>query len=218
MIIVEFRLDHPILRETLQRVPAMEITWERSDAIDESRVRILVWASGGDFEAFEAALEDDPTVAMPSRVIAVGDRRLYQTELVGEGLRTSIYPLLVEEGGVIQNLTATSAGWEFRAAFPDRSSFGRVHEFCLDHGIGLDIDRLFDERGAPDGPSFGLTEPQLETLVEAVDCGYFEIPRECSLAELGASLGVSESAASERVRRAVKALIRQTVYPPPSSG
>lgn len=218
MIIVEFRLDHPILREALNRVPEMELTWERSDAIDESRVRILVWAEGGDFEAFEAALETDSTVETPSRVIEVGNRRLYQTELAGAGLEASVYPLVVEEGGVIQDLTASRDGWEFRAAFPDRASFDRFHDFCRERELGFEFRRLYDERtnageANANGPSYGLTERQRETLVEAVDCGYFEIPRECTLAELGERLDVSETATSERVRRAMKALVLQTVYP-----
>lgn len=213
MIIVEFRLDHPILKRSLNRVPSMEITWERSDAIDERRVRILVWAEGGDFEAFDAALADDPTVATPSRVIEVGDRRLYQTELVGEGLRTSIYPLMVEEGGMIQNLTATHDGWSFRAAFPDRASLDRVHAFCREKGIGFQLDRLYDEQKTGDRSGYGLTERQRETLIGAVDCGYLEIPREHTLAELADHLGVSETATSERIRRGMKTLITQTVHP-----
>ena len=213
MIIVEFQLDHPILKKTLNRVPAMKITWERSDAIDESRVRILVWAEGSDFEAFEDALDVDPTVGTPSRVIEVGNRRLYQTELVGEGLRKSIYPLMVEEGGVIQNLTATHEGWVFRAAFPDRASFNRFFEFCRKNEIGFEFIRMYDEQDDVDGPGYGLTVPQRETLIGAIDRGYFEIPRECSLGELGEYLGISETAASERVRRGVKQLILQTIYP-----
>lgn len=211
MIIVEFRLNHPILTHALSQVPETEITWERSDAIDESRVRILLWVEGGDLDAFEAAIEDDPTVATPTRVIEVGERRLIQSELVGEGLRSSVYPLMVEEGGVIQNLTATHGGWEFRAAFPDERSFDRFHGFCRDHGIGFEFKRLYNEQQADEEPGYGLTVPQRETLIAAVSCGYFEIPRQCSLAELGEDLGISETAASERVRRAVKQLITQTV-------
>lgn len=213
MIIVEFQLDHPILREALNRVPSMEITWERSDAIDERRVRILVWAEGGDFGVFEDALDEDPTVATPSRVITVGNRRLYQTELVGEGLRKSIYPLMVEEGGVIQNLTASHEGWVFRTAFPDRASFNRFYGFCRENDIGFEFIRMYEEQEDGDGSGYGLTDPQRETLIGAIDRGYFEIPRECTLGELGKYLGISETAASERVRRGVKGLILQTIYP-----
>lgn len=213
MIIVEFQLDHPILRKALNQVPEMEITWERSDATDDRRVRILVWAEGGDFEAFENTVREDPTAEALSQVVEIEDRRLYQTELVGEGLSTSIYPLIVEEGGVIQNLTASHEGWEFRATFPDRASFIRFHGFCREHGIGFDLTRLYNEQESFDEPGYELTERQRETLVGAIDCGYFEIPRECSLAEFGEYLGVSETATSERLRRAVKTLIVQTVYP-----
>lgn len=217
MIIVEFRLDHPILRETLDRVPGIRLRWERSDPVDD-RIRVLLWAEGGDFDAFEAALEDDPTVTLPLQVVEVGDRRLYQLELIDEGRETSIYPLMIEVGGVIQELTATQDGWEFRTSFPDRASFGRFRTFCEDHEIGMDVRRVYDHRSDSADTTFGLTEPQRETLVAAIDCGYFEIPRECSLAGLGDHLGISENAASERIRRATKQLVERTIRPGPENG
>ncbi|WP_227352937.1 helix-turn-helix domain-containing protein [Haladaptatus salinisoli] len=208
MIIVEFTLDHPILRETLERVPDMELAWERSDPV-EDRIRVLLWAHGGDFDAFEDALEADPTVTTPLQVIEVGDRRLYQLELIGEGRQTSIYPILIEEGGVIHNLIATHDGWKFRVAFPDRNSFQQFYYFCHEHRITMDVDRIYEQRSDSIDSIPGLTEIQRETLVTAVDCGYFEIPRESSLAELAARLGISENAASERIRRGVNRLITE---------
>jgi hypothetical protein len=188
----------------------MEVTWERSNATDD-RVRILVWATGGDFEAFEAGLRADDTVATPDRVIRVDDRRLYKTELIGEGLRTSTYPLMVEEGGVFQRLRGSVDGWEFRAAFPDRSSFARLVEFCREKNVGFEFRRLYDGQAEAPSSEYGLTRCQRETLVRALERGYFEVPRDCSLAELAASLGVSESAASERLRRATATLVARTV-------
>lgn len=212
MILVEFAMDHPILRETLSNVPDMRLRWERSDPMDD-RIRVLLWAVGGDFDAFEQGLADDPTVSPPLRVIEFDDRRLYQLELVDEGNETSIYPILVEEGGVIHELTATHEGWEFRAAFPDRRALRRFREFCRDHGIGLDLHGLYEQRDDPAGAQLELTARQRETLVAAVDCGYLEIPRESSLAELAERLGISENAASERFRRGVKQLVENTIRP-----
>lgn len=211
MLLVEGRLDHPVLRAALERAPAMEVTWERTDAIDDSRVRILVWAAGGDFAAFDAGVEADPTVARPCRVIPVDDRRLYQTELVGEGLRTSTYPLMVEEGVVFQELRATVDGWSFRAGFPDRDALGRLVEFCRSHGVGFEFHSIHRADADVDLPEYGLTDCQRETLVTAAERGYFRIPRECSLSELAAALGVSETAASERLRRGMARLVTRTV-------
>lgn len=107
---------------------------------------------------------------------------------------------------------ANPRSWEFRAAFPDRASFDRFYGCCREHYIGFDFTRLYDEQEEDDGPGYGLTERPREALVGAIGCGYFEIPRKCSLSELGAYLGISETATSERVRSAVKRLVMHTIY------
>lgn len=212
MIIVEFSLDHPILRETLQSVPEMRLRWERSDPFDD-HIRVLLWAEGGDFGDFEEALEDDPTVSSPLRTIDVDDRRLYELDLVEQGRETSVYPLMIEEGGIIHELTATREGWKFRAGFPDRDSFRRFDGFCRDHGIEMDVHQVYEQRAGSDNRGYGLTESQREILLAAIDCGYFDIPRGCSLSELAERLDISQNAASERLRRAMDQLVERTVYP-----
>ncbi|WP_256527528.1 helix-turn-helix domain-containing protein [Natrinema marinum] len=47
----------------------------------------------------------------------------------------------------------------------------------------------------------------------AVETGYLDIPRSCSLAELGDRFDISPNAAFERFRRGVKALVENTVHP-----
>lgn len=217
MILVEFTLDYPILREALDRDPGMRVIWEQSDAVDESRVRFLVWAEGGDFEAFERGLEADPTVGEPSCVAEQGDRRLYRGELVGEGLRTSIYPILVEEGGVIRKLSATHEGWEFRVAFPDQTAVDRFFESCRDRDIDHHVRRIFDERDDESEGYPGLTDAQREALVTALQVGYMDVPRESSLGDLGDHLDVSDTAASQRFRRGVRTLVRATLDADPGA-
>jgi predicted DNA binding protein len=215
MIVIEFGLTHSILLDALERAPRMRITWERSNATDENRVRFTVWAEGGDFEAFERGLQEDPTVtaALPAVDVNVDDRRLYRFELTDVGLETSVYPALVEGGGLIRTLTATHEGWEFRVEFPDRDSFDHFVRFCRQTGLEMDVHRLYKERRSADAHRYGLSEPQRRILAAAIRCGYLEIPRESSLSELADRLDVSETAASERFRRAVEALIEHTVYP-----
>lgn len=213
MIIVDFRVDYPILRQTLRNTPEMEIKWEQSDRTAEGSHQILFWAEGGNFEAFEEELEADPTVTNPTCAIEIGDQRLYRVELQDESQRTSIYPVLVEEASILQEVTATRRGWEFRAAFPDRAGFSRFRDYCRAREIDFDVRRFYEERERLDSPRFGLTARQRETLITAIDCGYLEIPRENTLADLSDHFDISETAASERFRRGVKTLIEQTVYP-----
>lgn len=210
MILVDFTLDHPILRETLDRVHGVELEWERSDPVDDG-IRVLFWASGDDLDAFEAALEDDPTVTAPTRRATVEDERLYQLELRGAGRETSVYPVLADEGAVIEQLTATHEGWEFRVGFPERCSVDRFFDVCRDRDIPCRIHHVYEERTEEPGDAFGLSERQREVLLASLDLGYLDVPRGCSLEELGEHLGVSDSATSKSLRRATKALVRQTL-------
>lgn len=211
MIIVEFQLDHPILRHTLECVPDVRIEWEQSDAIDESRVRILIWAEGDRLEEFESAFEDDPTVTSPTLLAEVGSRRLYQAELANEGLDTSLYPLLTREGGVIRELTSVGTTWEYRLAFPNHQTVDRFFDNCRMHGIPFEIHRLYTEQDAVDPAGPRLTEDQREALAAAVECGYFEVPRQCTLAGLSDRLGISDSAVSQRLRRGINVLVERNL-------
>lgn len=56
-----------------------------------------------------------------------------------------------------------------------------------------------------------LTEGQREILTRAVDLGYYDTPRECTLTELADVLGVAKSTASERLHRAEEKAIKTFV-------
>ncbi len=189
----------------------MTVTWERSDRIGGDRTQFLVWAEGGDFEAFEAALADDPTVTPPRQTMNFVSRRLYVLELTEEGRQTCIYPLMVDEGGLVREMTATSDGWRLRVALPDRRALTHLHRFCRESGIDFDLRRLYvraDETGVS---AYGLSPKQRDLLLQAFEAGYFEVPRKITLSELADEFGVSNQALSERLRRGVRTLIAQTL-------
>ena len=215
MLVTTFKVDYPILREALSNAPEIELTWEQSDLTDGETHRMLVWADGTSFGAFEAGLEADPTVKSPTRVVEFDDRRLYQLELTPEGCRASAYPVIVETGGIIQHARATAEGWDIRAALPDEETLDRYHTFFRERDTDIEVKRLYEEWKPETGvrSQYGLTDRQHETLVAAVDAGYLDIPRSCSLAELGSRFDISSNATSERFRRGAKTLIENTVYP-----
>ncbi|GAB3676957.1 helix-turn-helix domain-containing protein [Halopiger thermotolerans] len=221
MIFATLLIDYPILRETLERVPDATVTWEQSDLTGDGAHRTLVWVDGDDdaLEAFDDALEADPTVAELLRVVEFDDRRLYHLELTCEGHQASVYPIVIEGGGVLRDVTATGEGWFFRVAFPSTETFGRFHEFFAERDLDVEVRQLRDESDAAGDSTtaskfeFGLTDRQREALVAAVDAGYLDIPRSCSLAELADRFDISSNAASERFRRGVRTLIENTVYP-----
>lgn len=212
MLLGTFRIDNPILRDALASAPDVTVRWEKSDLTADGRHQMLLWVHGGDYEAFDAGLESDPTVHPPSEVIDFDDRRLYRIELTSAGHSASVYPTVIEEGGVLREVTGTHEGWQFRAAFPDEKAIDRFYSFFADREADIELRQLYEEREFTDGNQYGLTDEQRETLVAAVDAGYFDIPRSCSLAELGDRFDISPNATSERFRRGVKTLVENTIY------
>ncbi|SEW12059.1 helix-turn-helix domain-containing protein [Natrinema salifodinae] len=217
MLLTTFQVDYPILRETLSHAPDIELTWVRSDLTADGDHRLLAWVEGDDLEAFENELEDDPTVTPPSPVAEFDGRRLYQFELTPAGQQASVYPLVIDEGGVLREVTATAEGWRFRVVFPDEAAVERFHAFFREQESTVELRRLHECEDGDGGnrprSQFGLTDRQCETLIAAVNAGYLDIPRSCSLAELGERFGISPNATSERFRRGVRTLVENTVYP-----
>jgi predicted DNA binding protein len=97
------------------------------------------------------------------------------------------FPIVVENGVMEFDLTATRAGFE---------AFGET----LDAG-DHDYELLSVVHETDDGAL--LTDRQRECVTAALRMGYFEVPRRATLAEVAADLGIDTSTASETIRRAV---------------
>lgn len=211
MIIAEYTLDHIILQETLRQAPSTTVTWEESHTGPNGQRQFIAWVDTDDFGAFDHGIESDPSVTNPMVHTAIGNRRLYRFDLTENAEETDIMPLLMEVGGVHRRLVATSDGWLNRTQFPDRDAFERIHQFCRDQDIPFTFHRIWEEHDRYVSHSPRLTEAQQEVLTAAVESGYLDIPRQCSLADLGATIGISQSAASERFRRGTKNLIQDVL-------
>ena len=56
-----------------------------------------------------------------------------------------------------------------------------------------------------------LSERQLELVTTAVDCGYYDTPRRCSLTDLADHLGIAKSTCSETLHRAEETIVKRFV-------
>lgn len=213
MIIAEFIFDHPILHETLTRVPDIEAVWEETYKQPDGPTQMVFWVDTDDFAAVDAALDDDPSVRHPTMLTETNSRRLYRVDFTSVSCETDILPEVINVGAFLQEVIGRNDGWHGRITSPDREALEHIYLFCCDHDIEFTITQLYEETSWVRREDPGLTEAQREILSEAVDSGYLAIPRECSLAELGDRLGISETAASERLRRAVQTLIEQSISP-----
>ncbi|RQG91272.1 winged helix-turn-helix transcriptional regulator [Natrarchaeobius halalkaliphilus] len=213
-IVAQLRLDHPdlVLRPTLERVPDVTVQPEYWTTIDTDRTLLFLTAYGSSFGAFETALETDSTVRDPVLVDRYPDRHVYRVTLA-DGTRTVI-ARTAEVGGRVLELSSTRDGWLVQLRFPTRDALVRFNEFCRAHGISVTVDHL--RRSDDDNEGVvALTDKQEKLLTVAHEEGYFEVPRGISQDELADRLGVSKSAISQRLRRAIGELCDASLSSPP---
>jgi predicted DNA binding protein len=144
--------------------------------------------SHADVSAYEVLYADDRRVIAQYEAVEQG---LY--EMLWESSLPPEFPIVVENGAMEFDLTATRAQFE---------AFGEA----LDAG-GRQYDLLTVVH--TDGENGLLTDRQRECLTVAQRLGYFEVPRECTLEELADALGIDKSSASETIRRGVARVLGQ---------
>lgn len=104
-------------------------------------------------------------------------------------------PLTIRDGQAVVELTASR----------DRlSAFGRHLETF---GMSYTLDRVYVAVGTPDL----LTDQQRRLLVAAVERGYYDTPRTCTLTELADSVDLAKSTASVTLHRAEERVIKEFV-------
>ena len=199
---VEFELPaaETALGETFDRVRSCYCYLEQAVVSETPGL----WFGGAERSAIEAALERDSTVDAYSQTQAASGEWLYEVRFAPEVYEIGSLPF--EEGGTILAASADHGVWAVRMRFPDHESATRTYRRLLDRDIDVDVASI--RKGPKTGPERpGLTVEQYETLVAAIERGYYEVPREVSVQELADEFGISDQSVSERLRRACSRIL-----------
>lgn len=200
------------LEETVRRVPDAAFEAVRVVVDGTESVMPLVWASGADGAAITAALEDDDSTDAVRVLTRLHKATLYRLEWT---TRVRIVTdLLVVERGTIVSARAHDGSWTFRILFPERDAIAAIVESCDRYDVALRIDRIYPMTETPYAARTDLTDQQFRTIKTAHERGYYAVPRETTLTELSAELGVSHQALSERLRRGHRRLVEATLGSP----
>jgi predicted DNA binding protein len=177
--------------------------------------------------AIESAFTDDPAIdsyqyltddSDDTETMSISDehateQRLYYIEWVDD---RSVLGQLVEQSGIVTSATLDADGWHVTLTFPAREDLSTAYEAWETNNWKLYVDRIVDDVGEFTETT-GLTDDQRRAMERAVELGYYEIPRQITLEELAADLEISHQALSERLRRANRNLIVETVHDPAES-
>lgn len=208
-LIAELRLsDNPIvLVPSLSAAPGMQLEREWTIADRMSDPVLFTWAGGGDFEQFEAAIPDDPTIQEFECIDEEDEKRLYRV-IVDRSVITNPAPIDRETGASRISIETTSEGAVLELRLPDREALREYIDRLQEEGFTVDLLRVHPADVEAEGHS--LSEKQADALQEARAAGYFRVPRETDLETLSDRLGVSEQAVSERIRRGLDAVLAET--------
>lgn len=213
-VVAQFRTDVEVLRETLAAVPDVTVTVDSVQWRPDGPTKAHIEAGDGDLDAFEAALAVDPTVEAYRRLTDGATERLYTVTLSADAEHGSSYLLIADVDGQVLDMSASGDTIHVRARFPSRRALFRYRESCRARGLEFRLGRLFTDTNGdatPDGELYGISEPQREALVRALEMGYFELPRRTTQEAIAADLGISTQALSARLRRGQSNLLTNTL-------
>jgi hypothetical protein len=169
----------------------------------------LVWIHDVDAETIQRQVGESRLVADMTPIQRFDDRTLVAVDWHQEP--NSFFGGIVAADAQILGAVREGDTWQFEVRFPSRSSLSAFDAHCQEVGFDVTVNGLYGPESPETERRFGLTDPQYETLVEAVDAGYFDVPRRITTAALADRFDVSDQAITERLRRGIKTLVSETL-------
>lgn len=211
-VIVEFSLPTEafLFGSALATVEEMTIELE---AVVPTGDRIVpyFWATGEGFEAFERHVREDPNIEGLTRLDRIDDTGLYRADRARE--MNGLIAGLAETEAVLLEAATVDDAWYFRIRFHDHDLLGQFYNYCTDHEITIHVKRVYTlTEPSRAGLTFDLTPEQRAAILLAVENGYFKVPRETDLSAIAEELGISQQAASKRVRRGADTVLRAVLF------
>lgn len=197
-------LDAFVVGRALHDVSSAQIELERVVPI-QRQVAPLVWISSHDRKAVEANLRTHPETDAVYVLARTDEKTLFEVEWTDGG--DSVVDAIRESRGQLLRGTATADGWNFRLQFGTHEDLSRFNVALTEAGIPVTLRHLYDPGQLPSREP--LSPKQLEALLAAYRQGYFDVPRRITQAELAERFELSDTAFSQRLRRAIASLIEQ---------
>jgi len=160
-------------------------------------------------EAFERSIGGHPSVADLTRVDDGGDEALYALDRDIEQDR--FFAALLATDAHLLEARGDAETWAFELRFDAHDDLSEFKRRCVDAGLPIEVECVYKPTDVDAGEWYGLTNPQREALVSAVESGYYAIPRRTSTKELAERLDISDQAVTERLRRSIQTLATNTV-------
>ncbi|WP_137284507.1 helix-turn-helix domain-containing protein [Halorussus salinisoli] len=194
--------DQFALGRLFDEYPEIEIELERIVPL-QTGVIPLFWVDHDDRAVVEETLRADPLTESAKCLTQTDGRYLFEIRWSQE-IDSIIQPLIDTHADVLR-AEGTIDAWEFRLQFNDRNHLTDFREQCLENDIQIELRRLYNPNLPAEEST--LTDEQYDIISTAYTHGYWSVPRGVTLGELANLTGISDNAASQRLRRGLNAVV-----------
>jgi hypothetical protein len=168
----------------------------------------LVWVRDGPLSFRERVSEHRLVSAVEEIERRDGDR-LYAIDWTGA--EDALLSVIRESNAYLLTAEGEDGNWQFELRFGSHDGLDIFRNRCSDDGICIDVACVYNPTKPGAGPYYGLTPAQREAIMLAIQSGYYNLPRDVTTKDLGAELGISDQAVTERLRRGITNLVEHTL-------
>lgn len=174
----------------------------------------LLWVANEDRSEIKAALEEHPQTEHVQSITTANDEELF--EVGWQPDLNGLIRTMIETDARLLKAEGTAEEWEFRLRFATHEDLTAFNQAVTDQGIPLLLRQLHNPAESTDQSP--LSSKQRETIEQAYHCGYFNVPRDSTVTDLADSMEISDSALSQRLRRGLSVLVRESLISEETGG
>jgi len=137
----------------------------------------------------------------------VDDRTLFRYQSTTEDKR-GVLTALVESGVTLLSAMGTRDGWRLHVRGDKQRTIADFDDACRSAAIQPTLRDIHASVGPPKDRHPSVTAAQREALLLAYANGYYAEPREVTLSDLAAEVGISRQAFARRLNRGYRTLIQ----------
>ncbi|UPM42739.1 helix-turn-helix domain-containing protein [Halocatena salina] len=167
----------------------------------------LLWVSHDDRSAVQTALQDHSQTELVRIISTANDEELFEVQWQAE--IGGLIQIMIDADARLLKAEGTTEEWRFRLRFATHEDLTAFNQAVTDSGIPLLLRQLHSSTDSTDESS--LSAKQREAITMAYRRGYFNVPRDSSVTELADAVDISDSALSQRLRRGLSVLVRETL-------
>ena len=196
------------LGTVFETLPGVEVEIERIvPGVDV--VIPYFWVRDVATDNIEAAFSEHPGVKNIRLIDSVEDE--YLLRVAWEAAYVGILTTLTETGVMLIGAVGTNEQWTFDVRGDTRDDVAEFLQLCRERDIPVTLTALHALTPVETATEAALTDAQQEALELAFERGYFESPRQVTMADLGEELGISQQAVASRLRRGTRGILGQTL-------